>query len=101
MNLALQRDDMERASAEPVLASKVRDAGEFSIVISNNGTTERECLSSNKEIVASNGRASLLQSRAQSSVRGICRYLERQDFKCSKHRFELEDSFGEPFFVAP
>src|SRR5580704_3271330 len=75
--------------AQPILSSKILDVGEFLLIIRDEGVAEGKCLSRNEQVICADWSASLLKARAQQSVGSICRCLEGQNLKRTKHRFQL------------
>ena len=77
--------------AQPIFSSKILDVGEFLLIIRDDGVTEGKCLSRNEQVICADWSASLLEPRAQQSVGSICRCLEGQNLKRTKHGSQLAE----------
>src|ERR1039458_4186181 len=75
--------------AQPILAGKILDAGEFLFVIGNDGVTKCNRLGRNEQVIRADWLTRLLKPGTQQSVGSICRWFEGQNFKRSEHRLKL------------
>jgi len=69
--------------AQPIRAGETVDSGELPLIVGNHGIAERNDLSCDEKIVATDRRTGLLEARTERAINGIGGGLERQNVKCT------------------